>query len=313
MLKYANVDCIHIDIFQEGGEFQLEEVLNFDDTYLPLDVHLIFEHISEKDIKILNKVNVKYLSIQYEALKEKECIKDLSKFFKGSFGIAITTQTPLQIVDEYIDQISHVLLMCSEPGISGAKFDEKNFARIEMLHDKYPSMEIYADGGIDDVIGEKMGKLGISMVVSGSYLCKDYKRLGTNAYILKYMNEQNVNVCRKMIKVNSLPLLTENARFTQIINKMNHYRLGIVLIVQGTYLKGIIADGDIRRAFIEYGEKIFNKTAEEIMNKEPFVVRSDSKMDDIYEKISVMRKGIDVIPVIEEDKLVGVVDLKMGV
>ncbi len=313
MLKYANVDCLHIDIFQEGGEFLLEELLKFDDTYLPLDVHLIFEYISENDIEILNKVNVKYLSIQYEILHEKKCLKDIAKLFRGNVGIAITAQTPLSVVDKYIDQISHVLFMCSEPGVSGAKFDESNFARIEMLHNKYPSLELYADGGINDVIGERIGKLGVSMVVSGSYLCKDYSQLGINAYMLKYMNEQNVNVCRKMIRINSLPLLTENAIFTQIINTMNHYRLGTVFIVEGAYLKGIIADGDIRRAFIKFGEKIFKKVAGDIMNAEPFVVSSASKMDDIFEKLSVMRKGIDVIPVIEKDKLIGAIDLKMGV
>lgn len=313
MLKYANVDCLHIDIFQEGGEFLLEEVLKFDDTYLPLDVHLIFGRISENDIRILNEVNVKYLSIQYETLQEKECIKKVSKLFKGNFGIAITAQTSLMVVEKNINQISHVLFMCSEPGVSGAKFDESNFSRIEMLHNKYPSLELYADGGINDVIGEKMGKLGVSMVVSGSYLCRDYKQLGANAYTLKYLNEQNVNVCRKMIKINSLPLLTEDAIFIQIINTMNHYRMGIVLIVEEDYLKGIITDGDIRRAFIKFGENIFKKVANDIMNSEPFVVNSENKMEDIFEKLSIMRKGIDVVPVVEGGKLIGAIDLKMGI
>ena len=215
-------------------------------------------------------------------------------------------------MDEYINDISQILFMCSEPGISGAKFDSSNFKRIEIVHDRYPSLSLFADGGVNNIIGKKMEKLGIEMVVSGSYLCKDMEQLGNNTYSLKYMNEQNVNVTRVMMKINFLPLIDQNATFMEIINVMNHYRLGLVMIVRCGELLGIITDGDIRRGFLRFGEDVFRKKATELMNAEPFMVESNKSMEEIYSILMSMHKGIDVVPVTENGQLIGAVDLRIG-
>lgn len=313
MLKYAKVDCLHIDIFQDENNFAIKDLLKFDSTYPPLDVHLIFEAISNEHIDILNRTNVRYLCIQYENLNDKGLIKRIAEKFNGNFGIAITSKTSLKVVDEYINDISQILFMCSEPGISGARFDDSNFERIEKVHDKYPSLSLFADGGVNNIIAKRMEKLGIEMVVSGSYLCKDMEQLGNNAYNLKYINEQNVNVTRMMIKVNFLPTIDRDTSFMDIINIMNHYRLGLVMVVQSRELLGIVTDGDIRRGFLRFGEDIFKKTSVELMNSSPFTVESNKNIEDIYLALLTMRKGIDVVPVIENGQLIGAVDLRMGI
>lgn len=313
ILKFAKIDCLHIDIFQDEKTFAVADILKFDDSYPPLDVHLIFESVPHEYIDILNQANVRYLNVQYENLINKDDILTISERFKGNFGISITSKTSLDVIDRYIDHISQVLFMCSEPGISGAKFDDSNFARIELCHDKYPSLSLFADGGINNIISKRMEKLGVEMVVSGSYLCKDMEQLGMNAYSLKYMNEQDVNVTRVMIRVNFLPIVTGQASFMDVINTMNHYRLGAVMVVDGETLQGIISDGDIRRGFIKFGQSIFEKKAKDIMNTLPFTVDSGKNIEDIYAALLIMRKGIDVIPVVEDGKLIGAVDLRIGI
>lgn len=312
MLKYAKVDYLHIDIFQQESDFGIEQLLQFDHTYLPLDVHLIFESISEEDIQILNQANVQYLNIQYENLKDKALIAAAAKQFKGNFGIAVTSRTPLSVIDENINMVSQILFMCSEPGVSGAQFDEINFERIQIIHDKYPSLKLCADGGINNVIGEKMGKMGVTLIVSGSYLCKDLRQLDVSSYSLKFLNEKDVNVKRKMLKINSLPLVEENAIFTDIINVMNHYRLGLVFVVENGKLEGIVADGDVRRGFLSYEEAIFSKQAKDLMNKEPFIIESDKNMEEVFCLLSAMHRGIDVVPVVESGNLIGAIDLHIG-
>ena len=79
MLKYAKVDCLHVDIFQDEKDFAVDDVLEFDSTYPPLDVHLIFETISYEHIDILNRANVRYLCVQYEKLNDKRLKKVLLK------------------------------------------------------------------------------------------------------------------------------------------------------------------------------------------------------------------------------------------
>lgn len=312
ILKFARIDCLHIDIFQDEKEFSVSDVLKFDNTYPPLDVHLIFETISDEYIDILNQANVRYLSVQYENLADKHCIKRIADNFKGDLGIAITSKTPLEIIDEYINDISQVLFMCSEPGISGARFDDSNYDRIEEIHDKYPSLNLFADGGVNNIIAKQMEKIGVEMVVSGSYLCKDMEQLGNNTYRLKYMDEQSVNVTRVMIKVNFLPIIKKDAAFMDVINVMNHYRLGLVMVVEDDMLLGIIADGDVRRGFVQFGQEIFQRRADEFMNKTPFTVDRSKSIKNIYEALLIMRKGIDVVPVTEGGLLIGAVDLRIG-
>lgn len=311
-LKYSNVDYLHIDIFQESENFAIDDLLKFNDTFLPLDIHLIFHSFTERDFEILNSVNAAYISIQYETLSDKDiCIKLRTKV-KGRLGLAITAETPLTVVDQNKDYITHVLFMCSEPGISGAKFDERNFERIKKIHSEYPNLFLIADGGINDIIAEKMGKCGINMVVSGSYLCKNLYRLGANAYTLKYLNEHNIKVERSMIPISGLPVLSKEATFEEIINKMNKYRLGVVFVEDDGKFKGIVSDGDIRRAFIKYEKNIFEKKATDILNPEPYVSDRDKTIEEIYENLSHIHKGIDIIPVVEDEVLLGALDLHMG-
>lgn len=311
-LKNAKIDYLHVDIFQNSEGFCLHNLYEFDDSYLPLDVHLIFNHISEDDIKVLNDVKAECLNIQYENLFDKEEIEIVSKKFNGKFGIAVTIETPLEIIDKYIEDISQVLIMCSTPGISGAKFHEGNFERVETIHNKYPSLKITVDGGVNKEIGRKMGELGADILVSGSYLCKDMLALTKNGYFLKYMNERNINVKRNMLSFNELPIVSLHENFMNIILIMNKYRLGLVFVVDGQELCGIISDGDVRRNLIKYNENIFHVEASRLMNANPFWVNSEICVEEVYDKLFETRRGIDVVPIIDSGKLIGALDLHMG-
>ena len=312
LLKYAKIDCLHIDIFQDGSDLQIKDLLNFDKSYPPLDVHLIFEEITDVQIQLMNDAGVRYLDLQYETLRDKNDIFRAAKEFKGDFGLAVTAKTPLSVIDEYVNDISQVLFMCSEPGISGAEFDSANYERIRTIHDRYPSLKLFADGGINNIISKEIEKLGIEMVVSGSYLCRDITRLGTNIISLKYMDEKDIKVTRVMIKTEFLPILRRESPFIDVMVVMNHYRLGIVFVAENNKLYGIVTDGDIRRGYIEFGEAIFKKTAEELMNEQPYVADANMRIEDIYSEILVMQKGISVVPVLENDELIGAVDLRLG-
>ncbi len=62
-----------------------------------------------------------------------------------------------------------------------------------------------------------------------------------------------------MLHFSELPVEEENATFVDIITEMNRSRMGTVLIVRGRELKGIITDGDIRRAVMKYGKDILKR------------------------------------------------------
>lgn len=310
-LKYAHIDCIHVDIFQ-NGKYKIKDLLEFDETFPPLDVHLIYETINDTDIEALNKAKVSYVNIQYENLKDKSTIVKMDEDLLCSFGLAFTVNTPLAVIDEYLKYSKQILFMCSEPGISGAGFDERNYERIEEFHRKHPEISICVDGGIDAQKAEFMAALGVSMIVSGSYLCKGYEQLGVNAYSLKHKESVDIKARNKMIPIASLPIVSISDSFERTINVMNRYHLGLDFVVNEDGFCGVIADGDIRRGFIKYGKDIFDKTAGELMNSNPYTIGGDKTIREVYEDISKLHMGIDVIPVINDGRLIGGINLRMG-
>lgn len=313
-LQNSKVDYLHIDLF--GNEldhgFKLSNLQVFDKSYLPLDIHLIYKTITDNDIDLINMTNAYFLNVEYETLEDKDEIFRIAQKFHGSFGIALTEQTNINILDKYIDYISQVLFMCSEPGVSGARFSDTNYERIQKVKEMYPNLQLYADGGINAKVAEKMNQIGVQMVVSGSYLAKEVGLISEKVYALKYSKEENMKVTRNMIPYISLPIVSGMTTFMEIIDVMNRYRLGVVFVVEKERLLGIITDGDVRRGFLKYKKDIFDISAKEIMNNNPFYVDAEENVENLLIQVSQMHKGINIVPVIKAEKLVGAFDLLLG-
>ena len=71
-----------------------------------------------------------------------------------------------------------------------------------------------------------------------------------------------------------LPLCTPDASFKQVVHSINRGYLGLVLVMEDGILKGIITDGDIRRAFDSEGD-FTALTAKDMMSRSPKVVAPD--------------------------------------
>jgi len=73
-----------------------------------------------------------------------------------------------------------------------------------------------------------------------------------------------------------IPRVLENTPMIQVIEEMTGKRLGMTCVVDGKgKLLGIITDGDLRRMMRTHGEKIFQKTAGEIMTANPITVEKE--------------------------------------
>ncbi len=310
-LKYSGVHSLHLD-YLEGcnAPIKLEDLAEFSlEVELPLDVHLIQSSLTERDIYYLNKALVKYLTVQYENLVDKKEL-DMLNEFNGICGIGITSRTPLNIIEELKDKIQYVMVMCSEPGVSASKFDESNIDRIKHIRKQYPNLPIHVDGGIENINGITMKELKVDLVVSGSYIARA-KNLYENVFRLKYANDCSLKVSQIMIEKPSLPIVSEEESFINIISQINKYKMGLVFVVNANNrFKGVISDGDIRRAFITYNKEIFDKKAGEIMNDAPFYVNGEMTVIEMINKIANAQKGVLVIPVLKDNEnLAGAIDL----
>ena len=312
-LQSIGVNNIHVDIFEENFDKNLEEVLYLakECPDITFDVHLITRYLDEKTVDLLNISNVDYFSAQYENLENKKNLNALS-CFAGYKGIAITMDTPLNIVERYVGSLDYILVMCTVPGISGVQFDSRNIARIDQLRKMYPNLPLHIDGGIDLERIEAMRMAGVFLVVCGSFLSKvDGRRLAERVLDLKRLNPflQAGQIMRLARRIVTCRLESD---MLEVLLSISINRWGIAFVVDNAGLfVGVISDGDIRRALIRDNLRFPALTAADLVNKNAYAVPPQKAVVDIMvERFLHSQSFITVVPVIYDNRLVGALDLK---
>ena len=104
-----------------------------------------------------------------------------------------------------------------------------------------------------------------------------------------------------------LPTILPTTNFTDCLTVMNEGRMGVALVMENEQLKGIITDGDIRRALTANGAETLNKTAKDFMTSSPKTIHQDeflSKAEDFMKA----KKIHSLVVVNDENHVVGLVE-----
>lgn len=104
-----------------------------------------------------------------------------------------------------------------------------------------------------------------------------------------------------------LPLVEPESDFRKVIDVMTRGRLGLAVVQKNKTIKGIITDGDLRRAMDKYNEKVFAMKAAGIMTTQPKVIHKDMKLAEAEEMMSKMK--ITSLLVEDKKKIAGIVQL----
>ena len=105
------------------------------------------------------------------------------------------------------------------------------------------------------------------------------------------------------MQYDSLPFVSKDAGVLDLIRAMTVSGLGLCLIDDKE--RGVITDGDIRRAIETYGEALFSMRAEKIMSRQPMTVEVGTRMEDA---LSLMEsRKITSLLVTDGISIVGVV------
>ncbi len=104
-----------------------------------------------------------------------------------------------------------------------------------------------------------------------------------------------------------LPLVEPTDKLSQVIDTISRGRLGLAVVHESLAIKGIITDGDLRRAMDKYGAAIFELQASDIMTSEPKVIARNLKLAEAEDMMS--RLKITSLLVEEDRKLAGIVQL----
>lgn len=156
-LEQAGVELLHCDVMDGIFVNNLAmgpEILKCisENTSIPLDIHLATE-TPEKYIDMMHHINAKYISFHIESSKDVK--KDIEKIRQYGIGpiLAISPQTKLSEIENYIDLVDGILMMTVNPGFAGQKFNYSVIDKLKRMttllegYEKPPFIEV--DGNIN--------------------------------------------------------------------------------------------------------------------------------------------------------------------
>ncbi len=103
----------------------------------------------------------------------------------------------------------------------------------------------------------------------------------------------------------NLPTVSIDSSMAEIIDIISHGCLGLAIVLsENNELRGIITDGDLRRAIQKYNKDVFNLKAEDIYSPNPVTVAPDTSIALAYHIME--EKKIGALLVTIGEKLAGV-------
>lgn len=174
--KY-NFGMIHIDIMDGRfvnnimyGPYILNDLRKYTD--LKFDIHLMIDK-PEYKINMFNFSKNDRVSIHYESTKN--LMRTILEYKKvvGEVYVAINPATPISVLEEVIDIIDGVLIMCVNPGFASQDMMHNIPNKLRKIREQYPNLKIEVDGHITPEYYKEFSKLNIQDFVLGtSFLFK---------------------------------------------------------------------------------------------------------------------------------------------
>jgi ribulose-phosphate 3-epimerase len=87
-------------------------------------------------------------------------------------GIAVKPKTPVEAVLPYVPLVDMVLVMTVEPGFGGQSFMADMMPKVQLLRERFPTLDIEVDGGLAPDTIEAAARAGANVIVAGSSVFK---------------------------------------------------------------------------------------------------------------------------------------------
>jgi ribulose-phosphate 3-epimerase len=178
MINASEADWFHLDImdgvFVPNLSFGLPIVKQIKQhTKKPLDVHLMIVE-PDKYIERFKEAGADGITVHYEACTHLHRTIQSIKSLGMRGGVALNPATPVDLLEDVIQDIDMVLIMTVNPGFGGQSFIQHSYEKISRLKklilEKQSKTLIEVDGGIDLSNVRKLNDAGADVMVVGSFI-----------------------------------------------------------------------------------------------------------------------------------------------
>ncbi|WKN31827.1 CBS domain-containing protein [Porifericola rhodea] len=304
-LDALNIDSFHIDCNDNPAVFDdIAQIRKISNT--PIDLHIISSE-PEKYLDQIVQHDIEYVQFQYEDMEGRNFTLPNNG---TQYGLAVVSDTPLEVFEQFQDQYSFILLMTTTPGQSGGVFRKDNFNRIRRFTKMFPAKKIHVDGGVNDEVSFILRSMGVDSAVSGSFLV-NHTSMGAALMGLK-LQEVNSHYQVKDIVIDKadLPVLNmDHCSFKEVLQAIEKYDLGFALFTdQNQQLKGLASNADVRRGLLRNIEDLNQTRVADVVNTTPVKIQEEATITDLLALVTSKSFPILFLPVVNaNNELTGAV------